>query len=429
MVYFFRLLCILEKSLNMVKMMTTEVGEVITKDAIEDNVDLEEIILKKYQYNDLSVSYFTKNNFLTDLEEYRDQKQKNWHYSLTKMQWMLIQTSFYMAHQLRQVNKKKVNFDAETEFTITLDQFGQLWDIAEFKEKKENGSIYNEIQRALISLRKRSLSYPSFNGEGTVNSGYFQYVIFNEGEFTFGFPKTMIPYIQTLGNKTWYYFENMVLLKENVTASILFEQFSKNKYLKGRDDEGNLVVDFELEKLKKLLSPKAYDTTYDFKRYILNPTIDFINSKTTMKINKYEQIKSGKSITGFKFYVQIDLKDYLYKKAIENTKLLEPFMNDSQRLKFAYLLIEMSEFSEKFNKENLDEMKFFDYIRDELSDNSRIIKDFYPFLKKLKFSNKLLDKSRAKLEQDMKKLSNDGKEESNTGSVKSSNDEDNSLPF
>ena len=40
----------------------------------------------------------------------------------------------------------------------------------------------------------------------------------------------------------------------------------------------------------------------------------------------------------------------------------------------------------KYTEENLDEMKFFDYIRDELSDNSRIIKDFYPFLKKLKFS-------------------------------------------
>lgn len=357
--------------------------------------------LSHYSYDEgLEMTFFIKNNFLIDLEEYRHSNGSEVQFPLNRIQWMIIQTSFYLAHQLNQKNKQH-NFDAETVFSFTLDQFAKIWGLDNIKDLKESGVIYNDIKRGLTKLRDIKLKYPELSGDRIVESGYFAYINYGKSEFRFGFPKPMIEYIKELGKYTWYYFENMINLQDNVQASILYEYLTKNKYLKTKDPDGVYTVNIKMDTLKKVLSPNTYAKTAEFRRNVLEPAIKYINSHTTMVIPETEALKIGRSIDEIKFFVKLDSKDYKFRAAIESANMDKPFMNVMQAAKFALALTKNVTFCDLHKLVAEDEEDLFLRLQGELSDNLKVI-EYYTFLKDEGFVNSTLDFTVKSLTEDTK---------------------------
>lgn len=351
-------------------------------------------IVPKYAFDSsINKSMLYKNNFLVDLEQFRDSEKPS--HALSSMQWMLIQTGFYVVNQLRN-RKEKLDFSSETEFSITLDELCVLWQIKDYKEKKKSGALHTEISRALSKLRSIKLKYPQLNSKMTIESGYFAQIGYGNNVFSFTYPKAIVEYMQVLGSYTWYFFENIVKLQDNVRASLLYEQISKHKYqYKAINPDDSVQIEFTLDKLKKLLLDVGTDMpTKYFNANVLREAVNCINKNTSLEIRSVESVKSGKTIVAFIFTVVFDGADLAFKNAVANDALVEPFLSEDQRLKYSYKLVQMESFIEKFksgDQAKLSDMAFFKFVNDELADNMSVINKYYPFLKELGFKHKILD--------------------------------------
>lgn len=351
-------------------------------------------IVKNYAFDSgINKSMLYKNNFLVDLEQYRDTALPS--HTLSPMQWMVIQTGFYIVNQLRQ-SKRKLDFSADTEFSITLDEFCSLWGVTDVQEKKRSGALHTEISRALSKLRSIKLKYPQLNSNMTIESGYFAQIGYGNNVFSFTYPKAIVEYMQVLGSYTWYFFENIVKLQGNVRASILYEQISKHKYQnKAVNNDDSVEIEFSLDKLKRLLLDAGTEMpTKYFNSNILREAVNFINKNTSLEIRNVESVKSGKTIVAFIFTVKFDGADLAFKSAVSNDALVESFLSEEQRLKYAYKLVEMEGFVEKFKsgeQAKMSDMAFFKFINDDLADNFTVINKYYPYLKENGFTHKVLD--------------------------------------
>lgn len=364
-------------------------------------------VVKKYAFDSgINKSMLYKNNFLVDLEQYRDSAMPS--HTLTPMQWMMIQTGFYIVNQLRQ-SKRKLDFSADTEFSITLDEFCVLWGVKDYQEKKKSGALHTEITRALSKLRAIRLKYPQLNTNMTIESGYFAQIGYGNNVFSFTYPKAIVEYMQVLGSYTWYFFENIVKLQGNVRASILYEQISKHKYQnKAVNSDDSVEIEFSLDKLKKLLLDVGTDMpTKYFNANVLREAVNFINKNTSLEIRSVESVKSGKTIVGFIFTVVFDGADLAFKTAVSNDALVESFLSEEQRLKYAYKLVEMESFIEQFKtgeQAKMSDMAFFKFVNDDLAENFSVINKYYPYLKELGFTHKVLDALMKRKESKGKKI-------------------------
>lgn len=380
------------------------------------NKSVKKEIVKKYAFDsEINKSMLYKNNFLVDLEQYRDSENPS--HSLTSLQWMLIQTGFYIVNQLRQ-SKRKLDFSADTEFSITLDEFCVLWGVEDYQEKKKTGALHTEIKRALSKLRAIRLKYPQLNTNMTIESGYFAQIGYGNNNFSFTYPKAIVEYMQVLGSYTWYFFENIVKLQGNVRASLLYEQISKHKYQnKAVNADDSVEIEFPLDKLKKLLLDAGTDMpTKYFNSNVLREAVKFINNHTSLEIRSVESVKSGKTIVAFIFTVVFDGADLAFKKAVSNDALVEPFLSEEQRLKYAYKLVENESFVEQFKsgeQAKMSDMAFFKFINDDLGDNYSVINKYYSYLKDIGFTHKVLDALMKRKEPKAKKIEDKPAQEEN----------------
>ena len=128
------------------------------------------------------------------------------------------------------------------------------------------------------------------------------------------------------------------------------------------------------------------DTEYkqmnDFKKRVLDPSINQINDKTDIKV-KVEQHKTGRTISGFSFKFKQKqtaiLKKLYPQKRDPNTPDFFVKMTDAQRHLFAHKLSEMPEMS-KYSEGTESFEDFAKRIADMLLEPEKFRK-FYPFRK------------------------------------------------
>lgn len=318
---------------------------------------------------------------------------------LSKMEMMVVQTAFYMAHQLNQTMGRNKTYDAETEFVITLKRFAELWRIIGDDDKIDAG-FYTTIRRAIKKVDKRKFSYPDLNAkQGTkteVISGYFGSVKFitsqlSDAEISFSFPKDLIPYLKNYGQYTWYYFENVINLRDYPNAITLYELFSKYKNKHDRISEREIKVNISINKLRNLLMVgSGYDIT-DMIRKIIKPAIEKINSETSIKVEKYEAIKSGRVIESMEFNLKFKETDLSFTEAIRMVNAGKPLITDAQVFKYTMALVNLQEFIDVFKESGEADTAFIERIGINLKDNQTVLQ-YYPYLKKCGFSSTKIEK-------------------------------------
>lgn len=139
------------------------------------------------------------------------------------------------------------------------------------------------------------------------------------------------------------------------------------------------------------LLPDEYKLTADFKKRVLEKSIDEINEKTDIKIS-YEQHKQGRNIKGFTFAIKTKSQAIKTKKDSDSRDtntfdMLAPIsMTDKQRQLFAGKLAELSELGE-YAPSGASYQEYAKKIEKELLDPEKA--EFYrPYLKQVGFSEK-----------------------------------------
>ena len=141
------------------------------------------------------------------------------------------------------------------------------------------------------------------------------------------------------------------------------------------------VPQISIDDLREKLGvePHIYPRMTDFKRRVLDAALGQVNTHTDIKGAKYEQIKTGRTITGFIFTFGFNKQviDAAEKPAEEETpeqkKTKEPkAMSAKQRNYYAGLLSEDGSFGSRFAKPAMSTYEFSQWINQELANSERL---------------------------------------------------------
>lgn len=142
---------------------------------------------------------------------------------------------------------------------------------------------------------------------------------------------------------------------------------------------------FEIEKFRQQLGigVNEYSRMHQFKERILEKALTEINEKTDLKV-KYEQIKSGRNISGFSFKVTKKQKEI---KSERDPKTIDIFtkLSDAQRHMFASKLSELPEMG-KHSQGTESFQQFAVRIAEMLLDENKF-KELRPLLQKVGWSS------------------------------------------
>lgn len=128
------------------------------------------------------------------------------------------------------------------------------------------------------------------------------------------------------------------------------------------------------------LDSNEYQKMINFKNRVLEPAIKQINELTDIYV-KYEQYKTGRSISGLSFTFKQKKAESLSQKKDLNTLDLFTKMTDAQRHMFASKLSQLPEMS-KYSQGTESYQQFSVRIAEMLQDPEQI-KELYPHLKKV----------------------------------------------
>lgn len=161
------------------------------------------------------------------------------------------------------------------------------------RERYQTKSIHSDINK-LISIR---FSEKNYNGDsdGLRVWNAFSEIYYARGEFHFEWSEKMKPHIMELKEK--YIVTDLAIagMFQSSYSWILYE------YLKAHYGYWHRIVDKEeLLNIFGVQNTKAYQHTGSLKNKVIDVAVAEINKYTELEV-KYESIKEGRTIVGFKF--------------------------------------------------------------------------------------------------------------------------------
>jgi len=191
----------------------------------------------------------------------------------------------------------KINFkqiiSKDELFTITSSEYADCFNIP-----KPN--VTRELKQAVDKLWDREIIIKQENNDVFKTRWISRQAIYENGNAEIRFAVDVIPYLTTLmelGNFTKYKLENMGGLK-SAYAIRLYELLKQYENLKTR----KLTID-DLREI--LCLGDKYTAMRDFKKRVLDLAITEINTCTDLKVS-YENIKTGRKVTGFLFTIKLN---------------------------------------------------------------------------------------------------------------------------
>lgn len=357
------------------------------------NVQKERI--SRFNFQEGKHTVLIKNDrFIDDITVYESDKGEV--SPMTNMEILVMQVAFFMAHQ---ANQQNLNYDANTDFVISLRQFAELLGVHEDPEFN-NGSFHTQIRRAIKRVDARRFFYPSIVNEpgyeGENLSGLFGSISFVSSqargkEISFQFPKTLIPYLKNYGRYTWFYFANVVALQKYRYALLLYELLSSKKNQALRVDANTIPVNLSLDRLRKYMGVSDSYNTTDMIRKIVSPSIEQINTKTTMTVELKGSRKKGRNLDQIDLEVRFEDVDLDIKGAMSSFNETKPFMTERQIALYAKKLAKDVAFCSVYKEPDEETKNFAHRIAGELSNNLKVL-EFYEYLKNLGYASKRVEK-------------------------------------
>ena len=249
-------------------------------------------------------------------------------------------------------------------------------------------AAYNALKNAVNNLFERKFSFKEIhkdtNKEIVVKSRWVSRIAYVDDLATLEvtFAPDVVPLITRLEKHFTSYQLKQVAQLTSKYAIRLYE------FLIAWRDVGKTPVISLSEFREKLgLDINEYQKMVNFKSRVLEPAIKQINELTDIQV-KYEQYKTGRSISGLSFTFKHKKIDSIPSERDPNTVDLFTQMTDAQRHMFANKLSELPEMG-RYSQGTESYPQFAIRIAEMLKNPDRI-KELYPYLKKVGYmpSNK-----------------------------------------
>lgn len=249
------------------------------------------------------------------------------------------------------LNEQRIVLYAASKLDRNQKEFNYIeLDINEFTELIDTkGKRYEEVRETVKALRRKEITINTDDKEYI--TGWLSSITFykNTGRIKLKFDDDLVPYLLQLKEKfTRYQLKNILYLKGKYSIRF-YELFKQYEFLKRRE--------FDLQELKRILFIEGqYERIFDFKRFVLEPSIEEINKHTDINIS-YDDVKRGRKVIGFIFTIESKRSDqeHLYNipELKTNMGLSQANFSDEQIIKLYELAIEKSQ--GKFNE--------YEYVR------------------------------------------------------------------
>ena len=173
--------------------------------------------------------------------------------------------------------------------------------IQQFGVDKDAG--YKSLKKAVLGLFEAKWGYKFINNKGNAEVVYERFTqsakyIENEATVKFMFADAIIPLLVELEKRfTTYEIEQVAQLSSSY-AMRLYEFFMQ--HLDKKTGKGWLDISLDDLRFRFGLLPAEYKRMFDFKKYVLDCSIDDLNKNTDL-IATYTQRKQGRVIVGFRF--------------------------------------------------------------------------------------------------------------------------------
>ena len=242
-------------------------------------------------------------------------------------------------------------------------------------------AAYNALKNAVNNLFERKFSFKEIhkdtNKEIVVKSRWVSRIAYVDDLATLEvtFAPDVVPLITRLEKHFTSYQLKQVAQLTSKYAIRLYE------FLIAWRDVGKTPVISLSEFREKLgLEMNEYQKMVNFKSRVLEPAIKQINELTDIHV-KYEQYKTGRSISGLSFTFKHKKIDSIPSERDPNTVDLFTQMTDAQRHMFANKLSELPEMG-RYSQGTESYQQFAIRIAEMLKNPDRI-KELYPYLKKV----------------------------------------------
>ncbi len=242
-------------------------------------------------------------------------------------------------------------------------------------------AAYNALKNAVNNLFERKFSFKEIhkdtNKEIVVKSRWVSRIAYVDDLATLEitFAPDVVPLITRLEKHFTSYQLKQVAQLTSKYAIRLYE------FLIAWRDVGKTPVISLSEFRERLgLEMNEYQKMVNFKSRVLEPAIKQINELTDIHV-KYEQYKTGRSISGLSFIFKHKKIDSIPSERDPNTVDLFTQMTDAQRHMFANKLSELPEMG-RYSQGTESYPQFAIRIAEMLHDPERI-KELYPYLKKV----------------------------------------------
>ena len=242
-------------------------------------------------------------------------------------------------------------------------------------------AAYNALKNAVNNLFERKFSFKEIhkdtNKEIVVKSRWVSRIAYVDDLATLEvtFAPDVVPLITRLEKHFTSYQLKQVAQLTSKYAIRLYE------FLIAWRDVGKTPVISLSEFREKLgLDINEYQKMVNFKSRVLEPAIKQINELTDIHV-KYEQYKTGRSISGLTFTFKHKKIDSIPSERDPNTVDLFTQMTDAQRHMFANKLSELPEMG-RYSQGTESYPQFAIRIAEMLKNPDRI-KELYPYLKKV----------------------------------------------
>lgn len=179
--------------------------------------------------------------------------------------------------------------------TIEALKFARMFDLAE-------NSIYDDLKVALLSLYRREISFRDIHPEsGKVRVVLTRWIlagsyITDGGAVQIMFSPGVVPYITRLEQEFTAYRLERIGKLSSAHAVRMYELLLQHLSIGRRD--------VDLAWLKETLCVEdQYQRLVDLKRRVIDPSVAQINQHTDLQVD-YQNIKSGRTVTGLRFAIQ-----------------------------------------------------------------------------------------------------------------------------
>lgn len=188
--------------------------------------------------------------------------------------------------------------DDKLEYQIDIAKYSQLYTI------KNKSNVYRDLKKAVKTFENKGFSLTTKNLNDKEHRIYFAW--FASIEYIDGESKIVLELGKRLKEimlntkKACFYQIKYPLNFNNIYSKRIYY------YLKSFENSNKNGEGWRVDKLddlrEKLECPKSYDVYYEFKRFVLSPAQNEINTKSDISF-EYEEIKTLKKVTSIKFFI------------------------------------------------------------------------------------------------------------------------------